>query len=334
MIPFLSEPKESRVAYVGSTLPIGILNKKITSWNVTHVILSDKSLFKSYAHLKDKHPQISIIKPYHSYFHFLQLIFLMVRTHFSHTKIIFFHECCLTMFDILVKIIQPNGDFYPQVTMNGFQKANNSFSQLSISTRTILHFFFMQKSFYYYKGYKDNDEGKFIVLTLKNYPPSIKSHSVFESKRIASKSYRPKKNNKKIIFLAGRDAMPDRDLIKIYSDMIDLANKFNYKCYIKDHPSDIARLNMTHRFAENMDSSLPVELLKNDFAFAVGVSSTSLLHFKTRAISILNLVTSDKKKLKYRKSHLVSLSEGKGIIFLNSLNKFKEIISSRNPNNF
>ncbi|CAN1513343.1 hypothetical protein MCEHALHM7_00882 [Methylophilaceae bacterium] len=307
-------------------MPIAILNEMIPLWNVTHIVLSSESLLKSYAFLKSKYPYISIVESLNSYHLYFRLISVMLKTHFTKMRIVFFHECCQTIFDILVKILHPKGHFYPQVTMNGFEVSRNCIYELPFLIKIFLKLFHMEESFNYYKGYKDNNSGRFIALTSIKYPFSIKCHSIYESRKIFSRPYKRSKYSKKIIFLAGRDAISDKKLIKIYSDMINLACKLNYKCFIKDHPSARARLNIKHPLAENIDPFLPVELLDMDFAFAVGVSSTSLLHFRGRAISILNIVTLEKKKIKLRKAHLLSLSETHEILFLNSLKNFKEII--------
>ena len=66
-----------------------------------------------------------------------------------------------------------------------------------------------------------------------------------------------------------------------------------------------------------MEPHIPVEMLEDDFDFVFGCASTGLIKFKNRAFSIIDLTDMDLNEKKLRKKHLLSLKDGKHIIFLN-----------------
>ena len=213
--------------------------------------------------------------------------------------------------------------------MDGFKRVSSDIV-FSTKLQRLLCFLRLKKLFIYYQGDSDNNEGYFFVQKIKSYPNSIDQFEVKESKKLILKTnqnFKKFEKKMKIIILCGRDIVADKELIKIYKEIIDIANSLGFMCYLKDHPSAIARLNVQNVLAEVIDPAMPVELLEDDFALAMGVASTGLLHFTTRAISIIKFLPNCEEETKNRRiAHLESMLDGKKVHFPENLEEIKTLM--------
>jgi hypothetical protein len=317
------------IAYVASTLPIALLDKKLADWGVEEIILQGAAHQASYAYLKARHPLLDLhVLPRAFFFNTLALAWILAKLRWTHGRVFFFHECCCPVFDILIKLFQPPGSHYPQVTLGGFERVS---SDVVFPTKLhrLICFFGLKNLFDYYRGDNENKEGYFFVQVTKSYPSSIERHEVMESRQLLLESISRDGNfagTKKIIILCGRDIVEDKELAKIYVEIIDLANSLGFMCYLKDHPSAVARLNVRNERAEVIDPAMPLELVEDDFALAIGVASTGLLHFSTRAISIIKLLPVGEEGASIRRiAHLVSMPGGEAVQFPDDLHELQGI---------
>jgi len=318
-----------RIAYVASTLPIGILDKKLSTWGINEIILQGAAHKASYEYLKNRHPLLHLrVLPRSFILNILVLTWILVKLKFVNGRVYFFHECCCPIFDILVKIIQPNGAHYPQVTMAGFKKVSSE-EVFPTKLHRLICFLRLKDWFDFYRGENENNEGYFFVHSIKSYPISITRNTVEESRQFLIESISQNKNFshlKKIIILCGRDIVDDIELTQVFSNIIDLARSFGYTCFLKDHPSAVGRLNFFNEHSEVIDPSIPFELIEDDFTLVIGVASTALLHFSSRAISILKLFPlANKSACARRIAHLVNLPGGDLVRFPRSLEELSEI---------
>jgi hypothetical protein len=137
----------------------------------------------------------------------------------------------------------------------------------------------------------DNSSNNYYYLTLKQYPASIKAHSVEES-RMLSELGRDTVTltGKKIIFLCGLSSFSTEKVISILTKIAEYAIKNSFECYIKDHPNSEFRLGFNHVGFTVINPTIPVESLDDAFSLAIGISSNSLSWFGDRAVSIINLI--------------------------------------------
>jgi hypothetical protein len=308
---------DNTTAYVASTLPVAVLDKKIAEWGVSEVVLQGRTHLASYGYLQQRHPTVILkVLPASFVLGVIHLMGVLLWIKLSRRRLVFFHECCCPVFDVLVKVIKPVGDYYPQVTLNSFLRVESADVAATKLQKVILALG-LEDWFQYYRGDLDNNEGYFFVQAAKSYPTSITIHEVTESRaillagRVGGMSHG---GEKKILLLCGRDVAEDLELKSIYSQVIELATSLGFTCYLKDHPAKHARLNLEHKNACMIDPAMPLELLEDNFKLAIGVASTGLLHFSSRGISVIKLLTVSTESVRERRiAHLDRLSEGASI---------------------
>lgn len=319
------------VAYVASTLPIALLDKKLDEWGVAEVVLQGATHHASFAYLKQRHPALRLkVLPTGSVLNALGIAWMLMQVKLARGRIFFFHECCCPVFDIGIKLIKPAGRHYPQVTMGGFELVDSDAVELT-NLQRLIRALGLENWFHYYRGDLDNKEGYFYVQTIREYPSTITRHDVAESRQMLSDACRVEVRSggaKKIIILGGRDIVEDAELWRIYSEIIDWATAMGFECYLKDHPARHARLNLLHEDVCIIDPAMPLELVEDDFTLAIGVASTGLLHFGTRAISIIKLLPTVEEGASVRRiAHLVSMPGGRAVQFPEDLNELRGIFA-------
>jgi hypothetical protein len=279
------------VCIVASTLPAGFMASQVEPLDVRKIIVMNESLALSYRVFKDKHPAIKIVCAPKgllalSLFFLNQLMWARLRRH----SVVFFHECCLTLLDLLLMLVKPSGFYFPQVTMSGWEEIE--FDQFPRQKLTFLiRILGLVPRFRFYRFPAIGDYVPEHVMSVRQYPDSIVSKDVaLVRELIAQSSGRVEGNSKEILFIAGKSCVPDSVQIRLYEGLIRIANSHGYICAIKDHPNPVYRLNLAIDCATSYDPLVPSELLDRDFHLVVGVSSTSLLAYDERSISLVNLM--------------------------------------------
>jgi len=320
--------KIGSTAFVASTLPISVLHYMVDDWQVKRIILSHQKFLLPYRHLQALHPNIIIdICPSSELGRMCFLLYQILISRLIKRSTIFFHECCWEFFDILILFIRPKGLYFPQVSLNSFKQISNTTKIKSGMIRLlrltgILHYFNV------YTKDRDGNCGEVsYFLSMKSYPRSIAIHSINFSRNIISQM--KKKNNvvktNKIIFLADRDNVSDNELTLVYLKIIQIAVSNNFDCYIKSHPNKVNHLCIEDNRVKILDHTIPIELINDDFRYAIGTGSTGLLHFGNRSISIIGVLSGMSKDNKNRrKAHLASIKGGEGIKFISSMNELEK----------
>lgn len=317
-------------AYVASTLPVAVLDKKIAEWGVAKIVLQGKTHLASYDYLQQRHPTVKLkVLPVSLVLGVIYLVGFLLWIKLSRNRLVFFHECCNPIFDVLVKVIKPAGDYYPQVTLTSFLRVESADVRVTRLQR-VIRVLGLEGWFQYYRGDLDNNEGHFYVQAVKAYPASITTHEVSESSSIlaATRIGRPLDiGEKKVLLLCGRDVADDLELKRLYSQVIELATSLGLTCYLKDHPATHARLNLEHKSVCTIDPAMPLELIEDDFMLAIGVASTGLLHFSTRAVSIIKLLSHGEDDASVRRiAHLASMPGGDAVQFPEDLQVLRGIL--------
>ena len=317
------------IAYIASTVPIKILNKKINNWKISKIYVEGKNLLRSYNYLLKKFPKIKIIQlPKNKIFNYFYLIFIVIRIKIFKKKIYFFHECCCTAFDIIIGYLNPYCYFYPQLIL---QESKNI--QLSSLKKNRLYLFLLftglLKSFVPHKIYY-NYENKLkyhITWIRKIYPRNTKTF-LPKIQKIKKISYKKKKY--KALILAGSEFFPNKKLIQCFNIILSILMKFKVKCYIKDHPNPSGRTEFCHTQAEVIDPNVPVELLKNNFDLIFSFASNGLVHFGIKSISVAYLVKNISPSIRaMRINFLKKLPNGNLVQFPKTFRQLKFLIKKK-----
>jgi hypothetical protein len=310
-------------AFIASTLPIHALNKNMVKWNIKEILLASEDLRESYDFLIEKYPNVTLIVIPKK--RFLQLVYLFWRLliiKISSKNIYFFHECCWVVFDLLITITRPRGQYLPQVTMNcnPIQKKKHVFKNKLLQ---FLTFFWFHKLFNYHR------EVPFLTycFSIKKYPKSIHTNEI-------SKRLNPKSNliSKKILFILGKTFEKEAE-ISLLNEIFGILTTNGYECILKDHPRESVRLNITNQFSKfqlhQLNPKQPIELIEDDYLVAIGEASTSLVNFGNRAISLTNLLINiNEEDRALLKKHLRSIPGGNDINYINSVDEVLLIIKN------
>lgn len=315
------------ICVVASTLPARFMMSQAEKLGIEKIIVMNRTLGFSYRVFKDRYPAIKIITApaslgRQSLFFFVQLVWARLRGY----DVVFFHECCLPLLDLLLMLVKPRGFYFPQVTMGGFEEIQiEEFPQRKIIS--LIRVLGLEKRFRFYRCPQIGDGEAEYVISARKYPDSIEVKDVNYAREVVAELAGGEVAGNKILFIAGKSFVPEQVQIKYYLDLIDVARSKGYICYIKDHPNPIYRLNIDTDKATNFDPLTPSELLGGDFRYAVGVSSSSLLAYGDRSISLVKLIdemTPDAQALCI--SHFASTLPGNGIKYIASISEFEELL--------
>jgi hypothetical protein len=124
----------------------------------------------------------------------------------------------------------------------------------------------------------------------------------------------------KILFLTGQSYACEAEINSVYDRALHAAFENGFACHIKDHPNPKNRLNITDPRATWLDPLMPAELLQDDYKYVVGMTSTALVTYGERSISMLELVDSISENDKERcKEHFRAICTELNINFVASL---------------
>ena len=316
------------ICFVASTLPASFIRLKAESLGIEKVIVMSKPLFQSYMALKHTHPTVKIVLvPSGLLFGNLYLFFMLLFLRVNNKKIVFFHECCCPIFDIFIKIIRPNGMFFPQVTMSGFEEVSYNFFPKG-KFKSFLGILNIDNLFKYYRGSAVGSEVPEFAVSTKGYPDSIQTYGQVYTRNLISSIVESNQYKREIIFLVGKSMVDDDYQIGVYKELICIALAHKFKCYIKNHPNPIYRLNIDTNNVVFMDPLVPVELLYDSFSLVVGTSSSGLLNFGSRAVSLIDLMHEmTAEDVIYLKNHFYSTDPLNSINFIQDVKSFETIIS-------
>lgn len=316
------------VCIVASTLPAGFMASQIEALDIDKIIVMNENLALSYRVFKDKYPAIKIVCAPKGFlalstFFINQLIWARLSRH----SVVFFHECCLTLLDLFLILVKPSGFYFPQVTMSGWEEIEfNQFPRQKLTF--LIQILGLVPRFRFYRFPAIGDYAPEYVMSVKKYPDSIVSHDVrFAREIIAQSNGCSEGNSKRILFITGKSCVPDAVQIKLYKELIKIADSRGYACAIKDHPNPVYRLNLAVDCATSYDPLVPSELLGRDFQLVVGVSSTSLLVYDERSITLVNLIpemTLDDRAL--CASHFEAAAPGNKIKYIDSVDDFEKLL--------
>jgi hypothetical protein len=314
------------IAFLASTMPIYLLNEKVKDWNVEIVYLQGRGIYESSKIILNENPTIKIkVLPRDRLLNTIQIFLIVLFAKLFSRKIYIFHECCWIKLDLLIKLIKPNGEYFPHVTLNGLLDATSL--DISEKVRSPLFRAILVKFFSIKKEIMDGGSNdKFVLLcAIREYPRSIIRNKIIKKTLLSTSN-----NNleKKAIVFVGRELVCDEVLIDMYKQILSVLRMKSYRCSIKDHPREGASLNFYFVDADiTLDKKMPSEMLNlSDYKVAIGLFSTALTSFDGLSISIVNLIQQyDQVQKGVRAKHLESLYPGK-VQYPESWEEFLKII--------
>jgi hypothetical protein len=301
----------------------------LKEWGISDIYTASDKHKRSYFFLKTFFKnKISIHSLESISFSKTRLILILLKSKIQSKNIYFFHECSWPFFDLLIKIINPNGHYIPQVSMNAFEIIDET--RAKTITNSFLKNFFIHifsSLFNYYTKKDDNDQKyKSIYFKLKNYPKKIRTEEIIYSTDIVKKKTNdvPVKNNK-ILILADKDTISNQILNDNYNNIINMCTSINFECYVKSHPNKDFRLNIINKNSNQIDSTIPAELIFDEYQFIIGTSSTSLVFFYGISISIINFF-SDCYSIDKTKKHFNGIDNNKIIFYPTNIDQLIDIL--------
>lgn len=320
--------KNNSICIVASTLPVGFIASQVDSLRIKRIIVVSKALERSYQSLKDRHPSIEVVQaPSGFLVQPLYFFWQLLAAKLGKNSIIVFHECCMPLLDLLLKLVRPAGYYLPQVSMSGFQEI--SFDQFPKSKLTcFLRVCGFVPCFKYYRSPSIGGNKPEYALSIKEYPGSIIAKDIqFSRERISRHYSGSQSKTRKILFITGKSYASNIEQLNVYRALIECANSRGYACHIKDHPNPTYRLDLPADNAVAIDPLVPVELLERDYDWAVGVSSSSLLAFDGRSISLANLFESMSAANRASiANHFYNANPENKIRYINSIDEFTNLL--------
>lgn len=314
---------------VASTLPVGFMVAQFEALHIRKIFVMSKELEDSYLSFKrHKDMSIDVIRvPEGLLAQVSFFLHMLIGARLAGISVVFFHECCLPVLDVLLNIVRPSGYYLPQVSMSSWQEIE--FSQFPYGRMAkLLRWLGIAGHFRYYHSAPVGDaEGEY-VLSAKKYPESIVTMSIAFSRDAVSKSrFACAQTIRKILFITGKSSVADESQRKLYLELVRMAQARGYECHVKDHPNPVYRLDMKADGVVIINPELPAELLEPDYYLVVGVSSSALLNFDGYSVSLLRLIEGmSEKDREARMKHFSAASPDNKIQYVQSTDQFASLL--------
>ncbi len=311
-----------------SLLPAGFVTAYGTALNISRIIVLNPVHEQAFAHVARRLPGVTVQRLMGGAIGAaLSLLALLLAAKLRRRRVVFFHECCWPLFDILVGVVKPRGRFFPQVTMSSFEQV--SLADLPKPSgwkawvqRQVLRA--VGNQFVVYRTARDSaDHGYNYSFSYRQYPDTIEIAPVGArpagTERAEADRGEPTSSRAlTVLLITGTEPVPDDDLRATYLALIDVAIAEGYAVHIKDHP--LAKLGVPSAACIHVDPTLPIELITERFAFAIGVASTGLMGAGDRKLSILDMLNSmPDEARRMRREHLLALPGGDRVEFVADL---------------
>ena len=323
------EVKNGTICIVASTMPSDFIATKLNDLNIIRLVAMTRNLEASFKTFESRSTNVRVSKPPSGTL--IQLFYfvgLLSMAKLKGQRVAFFHECSMPIFDLAVKFLNPKGYFLPQVTLSGWEEIR--FEDYGGSRKAaLLRLLGLHSLFRYYRSRTLNGQERVYAAAFREYPRNIVSFppESFASPVLSEISLR--EESKKILFLAGKTNVTNESQIGIYKDIAEMATALGFKCYVKDHPNPDFRIGLQDHRVEEIDPTVPAELLDKDYAWAVGVSSHSLLAFGNRAVSFLNMLTEmSAENRAFCKAHYDTSRPDNGINYIDSVTDFRSLLQA------
>lgn len=317
------------IAIVASTLPLPFLVFRLKAENIKSIYVCSTELYQTCLALKNQLDGVKIERIPTGFF--AQNIYwfgLIWKAKFFRQRLIFFHECCLPFFDLFVSFLKPTASFYPQVTMEGSVEIGFDMMPKSKMVLILAKTRLYKRFKFFFSPSVGNNEAEY-VMQYNRYPKSVKVFPVTYSRTILEEKNENlvETSSNRVLLLLGKGMVSDENQREVYSSVRNILKKYSFECYSKDHPNPKFRLNLDIDNIKPIQSELPIELFGLKFSWVIGFSSTALINYGNRGISILNLINGiDKQEYDLVKKHFDEIEPNHGIHYPLNLIELEELI--------
>jgi hypothetical protein len=328
------------LAYVASTLPFNFLLRICRDTAV--VIACPAALCTSYRYLERIFPAVSVRPVPNS--RVLAAMFLLWRMALSR-RVMFFHECCAFIFDLLLLVTRRTSEFHPMVTLDGFRTlsdretsfagwtkyfASNVFPLRVVKAGFCAH---LTRQFEFLETTADGGDGKYRVARLRvESLPFIQSNRPRFADTTTTEwdeawpgicGLHKSPGEKVLLLICAREPIPDQIQIAAYNQICDVAERIGYKVFIKDHPREVTRLEFDRKGAVVVDPNLPTAVIAGFADVCVGSFSTALVEMHCPPVSVGHLLGFPNDALRERTRHLTALSGCSRVVFPQSFSELE-----------
>lgn len=319
------------IVFAGSLLPVRYLLEYGDALHVKRIVVLNRTHQRSFEYVAQRLPGASVSRLAGGPL----LSSLMLAAHLMWAKlrgrrVVFFHECCWPVFDLLVSRLRPRGLFVPQVHMNGFETlADGELPPTTSLSRRIAFVLFgwALRDFIVYRMAKDSAEPGFnYYFSMRSYPDTIEVAPVW---RPAGRRDEPLTSDTepRVILIGGTEPVPDATVRDLYSLVTEVAVGEGYAVFFKDHP--MHGIKFEHADCTVIDPARPMETITEGFAFSIGVASTAIFGAGARKISIMPMLEAMPAAVReVRRTRLLSHPESDAdrLEFIDNLDLLRQVL--------
>ncbi len=321
------------VAFVASALPARFIRAQAEALNISRIVCASRELEEVFRYAVPPERPIEITSIPSSGGALIALLFLMREVRQAERMVVF-HECCWVTLDVAILLTQPKLSFFPQVSLSGYSPTPPSrshnmawlFRHFGVIQGLLL--ILWRKNFVFFDTTSDGGCGREAVATLRQGAMrNAELHTYEEARRILSEA-RPYSQSDGLVILivCTREPVPDVDQRNLYKEICDRLVEAGYSIYIKDHPRSLARLNFSYPGAIAIPPHVPADLCDINPKFAIGICSSALASYGSRALSFVRLLPMSEADVQSRVAHLPSLPGGSEVSFIRTWAEFDERI--------
>lgn len=321
------------VAFVASALPARLIRAQAEALKISRIVCASRELEDVFRYAVPPERSIEITS-IPSSGGALTALWVLAREVRRVESIVVFHECCWVTLDIVILHIQPRLSYFPQVSLAGFSRIPVSrfpnlrwlFKHFGVVQGVLLMLW--RNHFDFYDVASDGGCGREAVAalrlaTLKN----AELHTCEESLRLIPVTVSgPSPEGLVALIVCAREPVPDVDQIELYREVCDRLAEAGYSIHIKDHPRNATRLNFYYPGAQVIPPHVPADLCGINPTVAIGICSSALAAYGSRALSLVRLLTMSEQDVQSRIAHLPSLPGGTEVSFVRNWAEFAERI--------
>jgi hypothetical protein len=322
------------VAFVASALPARLIRAQAEALKISRIVCASRELEDVFRYSVPPERSIEITS-IPSSGGALTALWFLVREVSKAEGIVVFHECCWVTLDVVILLIQPKLIFFPQVSLAGYSRLPVSrfpnlrwlFKHFGVVQALLL--ILWRDHFDFYDVASDGGCGREAVAALQHATlRNVELHTCEESLRlIPGVVSGPSPESLIALIVCAREPVSDAVQLGLYREVCDRLVEAGYSVYIKDHPRNATRLNFYYPGAQVIPSHVPADLCGINPTVAIGICSSALAAYGSRALSLVRLLTMSEQDVQSRIAHLPSLPGGTEVRFVRDWIEFAERIN-------
>ncbi len=312
------------VCLVPSTLPAAFIKANAQRLNIRTVYVLGNNLYGSYQKAFEDQQEIQIKQlPATTLLRLLKFACVLIGLKLTGKQLVFFHECCLPTLDVLIYFFRPHGLFVPHVKMDSWQQIPAAQFPKS-STFTLLQRLGLLGLFDLRTSPPVGELPREYAMVMRRYPSQIQQeeHQIVCDQRYSQTGL----NSKNVLLLLGKSCCSDSQQIMLMNQIVEIGLPLGYRFYVKNHPNPLYRVEFQHSSVSEIDPLLPSEFIQQTFQLVIGVSSTGLLNYGARAISLVHLLNMSADDLNFCLQHYELTQPGHSIQFPQDWASLKQLI--------